>query len=203
MFDVRAGADALGYPATLVGMLVESAGLPFPGAGLLLAVSAYAAAGHLHVAVVLACGTAGAVVGGDVGYLAGYLGGRPFVERMAAWLRLPPSHLARSEMFFVRHGGKAVLLGRFATGARSWSAVLAGMSHMPFWPFQVYSAAGALAWTSAATGAGYLVGTNWDLVAGAIAQVGPAWLGILAAALVIYLLLARRRVSQTWPPRPR
>ncbi len=42
-FDIRLIADAIGYPAAGLGILIESAGIPFPGETMLLAVSAYAA----------------------------------------------------------------------------------------------------------------------------------------------------------------
>jgi membrane protein DedA with SNARE-associated domain len=196
MIDVRALADSLGYPAAALGILIESAGIPFPGEAMLLAVAAYAAAGHLDIRLVILCAFVGATVGGDFGYLVGHRGGRPFVERFGRLLRLKPSHLARSEMFFARHGDKAIFLARFVIGARTWGSVLAGMSHMPFLRFQVFSAAGAAIWAILIGGLGYLLGDNWPAVESVIRYLGYGWLVLLLCAAVIYLL-ARRAAEQT------
>src|SRR5229473_7114174 len=82
--------DALGYPAAGLGILIESAGVPFPGEALLLAAAAWAAARHHSLVLVIFFGFAGATVGADVGYLLGYRGGRPFVERFGHLLHIRP-----------------------------------------------------------------------------------------------------------------
>src|SRR5256885_2255165 len=51
--DVRSIADAIGYPAAGLGILVESAGIPFPGETMTIAAAAYAASGALVWAVLV------------------------------------------------------------------------------------------------------------------------------------------------------
>ncbi len=191
--DPRAIADALGYPAAALGILVESAGIPFPGEIMLLAVAAYAAQGHLRLPFVIAFAAAGSILGGNLGYAAGRYGGRPFLERFLHLLRIGPAHIAATEMFFVSHGDKAVFLGRFVVGARTWGSMLAGMARMPFWRFQVWSALGGVAWATVIGVTGYVLGNNWALltrVAGLLGYGGAAVL--LIAAGVIYLALRAR-----------
>ncbi len=190
--DIPALADAIGYPAAALGILIESAGIPFPGETMLLAVAAYAAAGHLDIRLVVLFGAAGAVAGADFGYLAGYWGGRPFVERFGHLLRLNPGHMARSELFFTRYGGGAVLGGRFVVGLRTWASVLAGMSHMPFWRFQLYSTLGGVAWAIVVGAAGYYLGRNWSLVERLIRYMGVGGLTAVALAVLTVFLLRRR-----------
>lgn len=192
-FDLRAVADAIGYPAAAIGILIESAGIPFPGETMLLAVAAYAAAGHLDIRLVITFGAIGAVAGADLGYAAGYYGGRPFVERFGRILHLNPSHLARSELFFTRHGGKAIVLARFVVGLRTWASVLAGMARMPFWWFQLYSAIGGVAWAVVVGAVGYLLGNNWKLVEQLIRYLGLGGLGVVVIAGAGFLLYRRRR----------
>src|SRR6202165_6220072 len=74
--------DALGYPAAGLGILIESAGIPFPGEALLLAAAAWAAARHHSLVLVILFGFVGAVAGGNLGYYLGYRGGRPVVVRI-------------------------------------------------------------------------------------------------------------------------
>src|SRR3979490_139052 len=114
--------DALGYPSAGLGILVESAGVPFPGEALLLAAGAWAAARHHSLLLVILFGFIGSTVGADVGYYLGHRGGRPFVERFGNFFHIRPSHIAHSEIFFARHGDKAVLVARFILGLRTWGS---------------------------------------------------------------------------------
>ena len=194
--DLRAIADAIGYPAAGLGILIESAGIPFPGETMLLAVAAYAAQGRLDIRLVVAIGAAGALTGANLGYAAGYYGGRPFVERMGRTFRFSGPHLARSELFFARYGGLTILFGRFVLGLRTWASIMAGMSRMPFWTFQLYSALGGLAWAAVVGAAGFYLGANWGLVDRLVRYLGVGGLAVVAAA-VIGLLLLQRRAART------
>jgi membrane protein DedA with SNARE-associated domain len=182
--------DALGYPAAGLGILIESAGVPFPGEALLLAAAAWAAARHHSLALVILFGFTGAVAGANVGYYLGYRGGRPFVERFGSVFRIRPEHIARAELFFARHGDKAVLASRFVLGLRTWGSMLAGMARMPFIRFQVFSALGALIWAAIVGAAGYLLGSNLSLITAIIRDIGIGGL-VLVVVIVVAALGAR------------
>lgn len=189
--DPVAIVDTLGYPAAGLGILIESAGIPFPGEALLLAAAAWAAARHHSLPLVILFGFLGATAGADLGYYLGHKGGRPFVERFGSIFHIRPEHIARSEMFFARHGDKAVLGARFVLGLRTWGSMLAGMARMPFWRFQLFSALGALGWAVAIGVAGYLLGDNIALIAAIIRGIG-------IGGLVLILLVAITLVVMRW-----
>jgi membrane protein DedA with SNARE-associated domain len=195
-FDIQAIADAIGYPAAGLGILIESAGVPFPGETMLLAVGAYAARGGLDIRLVIVMGALGALLGANLGYAIGYFGGRPFVERMGRAFRIGPAHFARSELFFARYGGLTILFARFVIGLRTWASVMAGMSRMPFWTFQAFSALGGVAWAIAIGTIGFTLGSNWSLVERLIRYMGLGGLAI-AVVLIGAVLLLRRRAAHT------
>jgi membrane protein DedA with SNARE-associated domain len=188
--------DALGYPSAGLGILIESAGVPFPGEALLLAAAAWAAARHHSLLLVILFGFLGATAGGDVGYYLGHRGGRPFVERFGSLFRIRPEHIARSEMFFARHGDKAVLIARFILGLRTWGSMLAGMSRMPFWRFQLFSAIGGLTWSTLIGIAGYVLGSNLGLLEAIIRDLGIGGLVVVIAVGVILFVAQRRAVRR-------
>ncbi len=190
--NATAIVDALGYPAAGLGILIESAGVPFPGEALLLAAAAWSVARHHSIVLVILFGFVGSVAGADVGYYLGHRGGRPFVERFGSFLHIRPEHIARAEVFFARHGDKAVLAARFILGLRTWGSMLAGMAHMPFWRFQLFSAIGGLAWAVAVGAAGYLLGSNLALISAVIRDIGIGGL-IIVALVVVIAVLARMR----------
>jgi len=187
--------DVLGYPSAGVGILIESAGIPFPGDALLLVAGAWAAARHHSVLVVILFGFVGATAGADIGYLLGYRGGRPFVERFGHLFRIRPDHLARAELFFARHGDKAIIAARFLLGLRTWSAMLAGMARMPFWRFQLFSGLGGLLWAAVIGIAGYWLGNNLALLESIARGIGVGGLTVLLL-IALVLVVARERASR-------
>jgi membrane protein DedA with SNARE-associated domain len=187
--------DLLGYPSAGLGILIESSGVPFPGEALLLAAAAWAAIRHHSLALVILFAFLGATAGADVGYLLGYRGGRPFVERFGHLFHLRPEHLARAELFFARHGDKAIITARFVIGLRTWASMLAGMAHMPFWRFQFFSALGGLLWAAVIGIAGYVLGNNLPLLETIIRDIGAAGLTVLLLIVVI-LVVARERATR-------
>lgn len=184
----------LGYPSAGLGILIESSGVPFPGEALLLAAGAWAAARHQSIVLVIFFGFVGATAGADLGYALGHHGGRPFVERFGRFFHIRPEHIARSELFFARHGDKAVLLARFVLGLRTWGSMLAGMARMPFWRFQLFSAIGGLLWAIAIGVAGYVLGKNLALLETIIRAIGIGGLAIISLIVAI-LLLAQARAT--------
>ncbi len=187
--------DTLGYPAAGLGILIESSGVPFPGEALLLAAAAWAAARHHSIVLVILFGFLGATAGADLGYLLGFKGGRPFVERFGSWFNIRPEHIARSELFFARYGDRAVLAARFVLGLRTWGSMLAGMARMPFWRFQVFSAIGGLGWATIIGVAGYLLGSNLPLLEAIVRAIGLGGL-VIVVLLIVILVIAQRRASQ-------
>jgi membrane protein DedA with SNARE-associated domain len=184
--------DALGDPAAGLGILVESVGIPFPGEVLLLGAAGWAVARHHSILLVVMFGFIGATAGADIGYYLGFKGGRPFVERFGSSFHIRPDHMARTELFFARHGDKAVLAAHFVLGVRTWGSMLAGMARMPFWRFQLFSALGGLAWSAVIGVAGYLLGSNLDALEAIIRGIGLAGV-VVVALLAVILALARRR----------
>jgi membrane protein DedA with SNARE-associated domain len=190
--DPAAIVDALGYPAAGLGILIESAGIPFPGEALLLAAAAWASARHHNLPLVILFGFLGATAGANIGYYLGYKGGRPFVERFGSAFHIRPEHIARSELFYARHGDKAILAGRFILGLRTWGSMLAGMARMPFWRFEAFSALGALGWAVLIGLVGYLLGDYLPLIGAIIKGIGFGGL-VLIVLVAITLVVVRWR----------
>src|ERR671914_245252 len=97
-----------------------------------------------------------AAAGGDlVSFLLGRRLGRPFLERHGPRFQLTPDRLARVDRFYERHGGKAVLLGRFTGLVRAVSPFVAGASGLALRRFLLWSAPRALLWATTFTLVGY------------------------------------------------
>ena len=64
----------------------------------------------------------------------------------------------RAKVFYDKHGGKTVFLGRFVPIIRAFVPIIAGAASMKSLRFEFYSMTGAVAWAVGLIGAGYLFG---------------------------------------------
>jgi membrane-associated protein len=154
---------------------------PFlPGDSLLFATGAIAATsgGKLNVWIAFALLVVAAILGDAVNYAVGhFVGPRIFTaqERTTLWQRLlNRRHLMEAHAFFERHGGKAVILGRFVPIVRTFVPFVAGCGSMSYPQFALYNVTGGLLWVGLCMGAGYFFGglpmvkENFELVVVAI-----------------------------------
>ena len=106
--------------------------------------------------VALAIGFA-AFLGGEVGYLIGHKAGPKVFERKETGL-FSVENVQRTNAFFERFGGLAVILARFVPVVRTFAPVAAGVGHMNYRKYSFYNLIGALIWGAGLTTAGYLLG---------------------------------------------
>lgn len=131
--------------------------LPFlPGDNLLFAAGALAAIGQLNPWLISAVLGSAAIAGDSTNYWIG----RKFGTRIFSETRPFPSrkHLATAELFFAKHGGKSVLIGRFMPFIRTFTPFVAGMSLMPYARFLAFSVSGTFLWVGTLVPAGYFLG---------------------------------------------
>jgi membrane-associated protein len=98
-----------------------------------------------------------AFLGGEVGYLIGHKAGPRIFERKESGL-FSIENVKRTNHFFERFGGFAVIVARFVPIVRTFAPVAAGVGHMNYKKYSLYNAIGALIWGSGLTFAGYLLG---------------------------------------------
>lgn len=159
-----------------------------PGDSLLFATGALAAAGVLDIVPVIVLLPIAAVAGDAVNYAIGrYVGPRVFTsEDRRGFLHrlLNRNHLKKAHEFFERHGGKAIVLGRFVPIVRTFVPFVAGAGSMTYASFAFYNVTGGIAWVGICLGAGYLFGNvpvvkdNFSLVTLGIVMVSMLPLAI-------------------------
>jgi len=138
--------------------------------------------GHFNIVAVIAVAAAGAIVGDNLGYWAARKGGRRLLQKWGRVARWSDKALPRAELFFERHGGKTVFIGRFIAFLRITAAWLAGLSGMSWWRFFFWNATGGIAWAT-------LVGLVAYYTSRAAAEaIGRYGLFVGGGALVLALL---------------
>ena len=149
---------------------------PFlPGDSLLFTAGALAATGVLDIYLVSILLVAAAIAGDAVNYSIGrYVGPKVFsAHDYKGFLHklLNRDHLDKAHAFFEKHGGMAVVSGRFVPIVRTFVPFVAGAASMTASTFVTFNVVGAIVWVTVCTGAGYLFGNvpivkeNFSLVA--------------------------------------
>ena len=128
---------------------------PFlPGDSLLFVAGTLCAAGQLDVALLLIVLIAAAILGNQLNFALGrWLG--PIIQQRG-WLRR--DYLARTEAFFLQHGGKTLVLSRFVPIVRTYAPFVAGLGGMRLPTFVLFNAVGGTLWVTLLIGAGYFLG---------------------------------------------
>jgi membrane protein DedA with SNARE-associated domain len=179
----------LDYGLVLLFVLVaiESAGIPLPGETALITAGVLAH-DHYGIVWVIAVAAAAAIVGDNIGYWLGRIGGRKFLARFGLTRRYAARALPPAERFFERHGGKTVFFGRFVAFLRITSAWLAGISRMPWWRFFAWNALGGIVWAAGTALLAYWAG---KAAADAVEKYGLYAVGVLVVLGIIAFVALR------------
>jgi len=169
-------------------MFLETIFPPIPSEVIMPVAGMAAAEGRMHFAGVVASGTAGAMLGNIVWYLAARALGvarlEPIIRRHGRWITMTWEEVQRAEVWFRRNGPFFVFLGRLLPTVRSLVSVPAGLLRMRFKTFVIASTVGTLGWTTLLATAGYKLRENFSEVD---LYVGPASNAIMAVLAVGYL----------------
>ena len=130
------------YLLFLAGMFASSGQLPFP------------------IYLVSGCIVLAAIAGSFTGYFTGKFLGTNLQNRKDTWY-FKKEFLTRSQDFFEKQGGRALILARFMPVIRTFSPIIVGMIKMPLSKFAVYNIIGGVAWGIALPFAGYYLGESF------------------------------------------
>lgn len=128
---------------------------PFlPGDSLLFAVGALAAQGLLKIEFVIPLLMVAAIVGDNLNYWIGRKSGAWIVTQR--WFKR--DYLTKTEHFFVKHGGRAIIIARFVPIVRTFAPFTAGFGQMHYSRFLAFSVGGGLLWVAGISLLGYALG---------------------------------------------
>jgi membrane protein DedA with SNARE-associated domain len=183
-----------GYLAVLVFVGIESIGIPFPGETMLVTAAVYAGTTHkLEIGLVIAAAATGAILGDNIGYWIGRLGGFRVLYRYGKYVRLDEGKLKLGHYLFNKHGGKVVFFGRFVAVLRTFAAFLAGVNLMDWRKFLFFNATGGIVWSTVYGLAGYALGNQISRFSRTV-DIILAVVGVIAVAA--FLIFLRRNEAR-------
>ncbi|MBK7897446.1 MAG: DedA family protein [Candidatus Promineifilaceae bacterium] len=178
----------------LFGVIFVETGLvvmPFlPGDSLLFAAGSLAALGSLNLIWLLLLLSAAAILGDTVNYWIGHQIGMRAFNGNIRWLN--PAHLKRTELFFAKHGGKAIILARFVPIVRTFAPFVAGIGSMTYAVFLLFNVIGGVTWVILFVMLGYLFG-GLPIVQDNFHLVLPAIILLSLLPIVYEAVQARRK----------
>lgn len=178
-----------GYLGIAFLMFLETVFPPIPSEVIMPVAGMTASRGGLNIVGVIASGTAGAMLGNIVWYLAARALGHdrlePWVHRYGKWITVSWRDVERAHRWFDRHGFVFVMTGRIIPSIRSLVSVPAGLLDMRFRNFVIASTIGTAVWTTFLT----MVGVKLKEQFASIDQIiGPISTGVLLLLLLVYVV---------------
>ena len=128
-----------------------------PGDSLLIAIGALCFttdAVHLHYMFGLL--SIASILGYTVNYYTGSILGLKFFNQHSRYFK--PAYMVKTNHYFMKHGGKTILMARFVPFVRSFAPCAAGSARMNLAVFTFYNVVGGLIWLGLLLGIGYGLG---------------------------------------------
>ena len=185
--------EQYGYWAVFVAVGAESLGVPIPGETTLITAALFAGSSHrLNIVWIVVVASIAAIIGDNIGYLLGRVGGYRLMRRYGHYVRVDEAKMKVGRYLFDRHGGKVVFFGRFVSVLRTYAAFLAGTNRMRWSRFLVYNAAGGILWATLFGLGAYFLGGAIHKVSTVVTYIGAA---IAVIAIVMAIIFTRRHMK--------
>ncbi|GAC1357306.1 MAG: hypothetical protein NVSMB38_39530 [Ktedonobacteraceae bacterium] len=196
LHDLQHLLTTYGYWVVFVFIAIESMGIPFPGETMLLVAAIYTGTTHhLSILLVILAAAGGAILGDNLGFILGHVGGYRLLRRYGHSIRLDERKLKLGQYLFMKHGGKVVFFGRFVAVLRAWAAFLAGTNQMRWSSFLLFNALGGITWATLFGLGGYFLGDNVHRLTGPVAISSMVLAPLLIIAFLIFLHQNEQRLE--------
>ncbi|MCQ2346509.1 MAG: DedA family protein [Paludibacteraceae bacterium] len=200
----------INYASITALMAIESSFIPFPSE-VVIPPAAFVAADPtsplyisetylINVAMIVLCGTIGAMLGAIINYLLALWLGRPIIYKFADsklghLCLLSSDKIQHAEDYFNAHGKVSTFIGRLIPAIRQLISLPAGLARMPFGQFLLYTFLGAFCWNCILAALGYVAHGQMDLIHEYSHELSVTILIILAVGIVWFVAkkLLRRK----------
>jgi len=157
-----------------------------PGETVVMAAGFVSAGGHLNPWLVGISSMVGTLTGSNISYWFGRRGGRAALIRWGGKF-FDEERILAAEEYFELHGNKTVLVSRFAAGFKNFVPVIAGVSHMRVWIFELYTFVGALMYTTLMVMLGRIFADNFDRAITIARDI--TWFGLFVLVVMVGVVL--------------
>jgi membrane protein DedA with SNARE-associated domain len=168
--------EQLGYFGIALLMFLDNVFPPIPSEVIMPSAGFAASKGQLLLSGVIIAGSFGSLLAAALLYWVGRKIPNQsifnWVDRYGKYLFIKSEDVKKALDWFEKYGHRVVFFGRMVPAVRSLISIPAGMSHMPFWKFMLYSSVGTIIWTTFLACVGYYFGNNIELMQQIFSRVG-------------------------------
>lgn len=164
LFDITHILTIYGYPGIFIVIFLES-GLFFalPGDSLLFTSGLLVAVLGLKLPILIFVIFLATFLGGLMGYEIGV-----YLEKLRKFsffrLILKQEYIDKTHKFFEKYGKSSIVFSRFVPIIRTFTPIVAGIAQVPYKFFVKYSLISSIAWATAITLIGYLLGRMFPII---------------------------------------
>ncbi|MGC8601050.1 MAG: DedA family protein [Thermoprotei archaeon] len=151
---------AWSYAGLIFLMTLESASLPVPSEVILPLAGYLVYQGKMNFYLAFLASLIGSMAGSMIDYELGLRLGKSVTKLPL----IKEEHLRVATNWFQRRGNLTVLLARFVIGLRAAISIPAGIFAMDRGSFIFYTLAGSAIWNYCLIYAGFILGSNWELI---------------------------------------
>jgi len=153
----------------------------------------------VHIVTLMLGLNLAAILGNITGYLFGKRVGPKLFNRDDSFI-FKKRYVAITKSFYDRHGGKALIIGRFLPIIRTFAPILSGVIELKFKVFFAYTVIGSILWTSAMTLSAYFLAKLFPTLKDHLGLV-VVFLIIITAIPVLTTYLKERKREKVIPPK--
>lgn len=133
-----------------------------------------------------------AIIGNIFGFWFGKKVGENLYTRKDSFL-FRKQHLITTKAFYDKHGGKALILGRFLPIIRTFAPILAGVINIDFKTFMMYNVLGAIAWIGSIASIAYFLGKQFPQIENYIGYIVIGLIVITTIPVLITYLKSKKK----------
>jgi len=137
---------------------------------------------------------AASILGNYTGYWFGYRTG-PMLFKKNDSIFFKKRYITVAEEFYKKHGGMALVLGRFFPIIRTFAPIFAGVVKVEFKKFTLYNFTGGIAWTCTFILSGYFLGRRYPQLNNYLEYIIIALIAVTSIPLIIAFV--RRKTTNT------
>jgi membrane-associated protein len=160
-------------------------GFFLPGDYLLFSAGLFCGTNVLSVSIfaLLSSITLAAVLGSFTGFYFGKFVGRGlFYRKESVFFKY--KYLVRTRYFYIRYGGKTLIISRFLPVVRTFSPIMAGAVRMDFKKFTLYNFLGAVIWVFSLVLLGYFLGREYPGILNYLEWIIIAFLAVTSTIVI-------------------
>ncbi|QCJ44099.1 DedA family protein [Bacillus sp. S3] len=185
-----------GYLVIFLFLFFGVVGIPAPEESLLFLVGVLCIHHKLSLELVMVSSVLGAFTGMLTAYVCGRYAGSPFIKKYGKYVGITDERLEKVSSKYMKNVGKSIVFGFYLPGIRQISPYFAGIVHIPFTRFSLFSLLGTLLWTVPFILAGYFTGRIFRINPNHVPYLGIVFL-VLFFLYVLMKYLKGKNVNRS------